>query len=99
MGCELDIATMEAARNAAEDAYFKARPQIDCNDRRKVFEAGYERGWKERNDSVMPGILDLLAVIHGDGGQHTCAVGLKQSLADAERIVVWGKEEDDKQTR
>ena len=28
-------------RNAASDAYFEARPQIDCNDRRKVFDAGY----------------------------------------------------------
>lgn len=54
------------------------------------------RGWKERNEFVMPGILSLLAVIHGDGGHYTDAVGLKQSLADAEMIVVWGKIEDDK---
>lgn len=93
MGYELDIATMEAERNAAEDEFFKARPQIDCIDRRRVFEAGYKRGWKERNDFVMPGILNLLAVIHGDGGHHTDAVGLKQSLADAERIAVWRKAE------
>ena len=53
MGYELDRATMEAGRNAAEDAYFNARPQIDCNDRRKVFAAGYERGWDERNRQVM----------------------------------------------
>lgn len=30
---------------AASDSYFDARPQIDNNDRRKVFEAGFERGW------------------------------------------------------
>ena len=53
MGYELDRAAMEAGRNAAEDAYFDARPQIDCNDRRKVFDAGYERGWEERNRAVM----------------------------------------------
>lgn len=53
MGYELDRATMEAGRNSAEDAYFEARPQIDCNDRRKVFDAGYERGWEERNRVVM----------------------------------------------
>ncbi len=53
MEYELDRATMEAGRNTAEDAYFKARPQIDCNDRRKVFDAGYERGWEERNRAVM----------------------------------------------
>ena len=45
MGYELWRATMEAARNSAEDAYFEARPQIDCNDRRKVFDAGFERAW------------------------------------------------------
>ena len=53
MGYELDRATMEAGRNAAEDAYFEARPQIDCNDLRKVFDNGYERGWEERNRQVM----------------------------------------------
>jgi hypothetical protein len=26
---------------------------------------------------------DLLAIIHGDGGHHTLAVGLEQSIADA----------------
>jgi len=30
---------------AASEAYFTARPQIDTNDRRKVFQAGFERGW------------------------------------------------------
>lgn len=43
MGYELDISTMEAERKAAEDVFFKARPQIDCIDRRRVFEAGYKR--------------------------------------------------------
>ena len=45
MGYELRRVVMEAARNSAEDAYFEARPQIDCNDRRKVFGAGFERAW------------------------------------------------------
>lgn len=30
---------------AASDGYFGARPQIDSNDRRKVFQSGFERGW------------------------------------------------------
>jgi len=30
---------------AASDRYFEARQQIDSNDRRKVFQAGFERGW------------------------------------------------------
>ena len=53
MGYELDTATMEAGRNKAEDAYFEARPQIDSGDRRRVFEAGYERGWEDRNREVL----------------------------------------------
>ena len=31
---------------ASEDGYFEARPQIDSMDRRKVFGAGFERGWE-----------------------------------------------------
>ena len=30
---------------SASDGYFEARPQIDSSDRRKVFQAGFERGW------------------------------------------------------
>lgn len=30
---------------AASDKYFSARPQIVSADRRKVFQAGFERGW------------------------------------------------------
>ncbi len=42
---EKNRALMEAHQIAAEDEYFAARPQIDCNDRRKVFEAGFQRAW------------------------------------------------------
>lgn len=38
-------AIFEAYESAASESYFEARPQIDCNDRRRVFKAGYERGW------------------------------------------------------
>lgn len=31
-------------------------------------------------------VLNLLAVIHGDGGQHTGKVGLIQSCKDAEKV-------------
>lgn len=37
---------------AASDGYFGARPQIDTNDRRKVFQAGFERGWDGHADQV-----------------------------------------------
>ena len=42
---EKDIALREAAHIAASDEYFKARPNIDSNDRRRVFEAGFNRAW------------------------------------------------------
>lgn len=38
-------ALMKAHQIAAEGEYFAARPQIDCNDRRKVFEAGFQLAW------------------------------------------------------
>lgn len=39
---ELYYAEMEAARNEAEEAYFKARPQCDTRAYRAAFKAGYE---------------------------------------------------------
>lgn len=42
---ELYYAEMEAARNEAEDAYFKARPQSDQLHFRALFRAGYERAF------------------------------------------------------
>ena len=39
-------ADMEAARNEAEDAYFKARPQmLSTISERQLFRAGFERGF------------------------------------------------------
>lgn len=45
---ENNIAMREAHHIHDADAYFNARPQIAGSDRRKVFEAGYERGWQAR---------------------------------------------------
>ena len=42
---EKNGALMEAHQIASEDAYFAARPKIDCNDSLKVFEAGFRRAW------------------------------------------------------
>lgn len=39
---------------AASDGYFEARPQIDSNDRRKVFQAGFERGWDAARKQAAP---------------------------------------------
>lgn len=38
-------------------------------------------------DHPSQGVLDLLATIHGDGGHHTEAVGLEQSVKDATHLV------------
>ena len=43
---EHEIAIREAEQNAASDAYFGARPQIDTNDHRNVFEAGFRAAWQ-----------------------------------------------------
>ena len=45
VGHEQCKAIQESERNAAETNYFKARPQIDCIDRRNVFCAGFDRGF------------------------------------------------------
>jgi hypothetical protein len=51
---EKNRALMEAHQIAAEDEYFAARPQIDSNDRRKVFEAGFQRAWEKVNSEHCP---------------------------------------------
>jgi hypothetical protein len=48
---ETEKAIMEAERNAATDAYFKARPKIDTPENWRIFEAGFERAWDSwKND-------------------------------------------------
>lgn len=44
-GYERRHAIRQGHEIATSDAYFEARPQIDSNDHRKVFQAGFERGW------------------------------------------------------
>lgn len=42
---EQSYAIRQGHEIASSDAYFEARPQIDNNDRRGVFRAGFDRGW------------------------------------------------------
>jgi hypothetical protein len=42
---EQERAIREAYESAGSESYFGSRPQIDTNDRRRVFKAGFERGW------------------------------------------------------
>lgn len=57
---EIERAIMEAERNAAAGAYFKARSKIDIPENWRIFEAGFERAWdflkndKGSNASVNP---------------------------------------------
>lgn len=46
MNREEQYIEMEAARIDSSEQYFSARPQIDTNDRRRVFEAGFDSGWR-----------------------------------------------------
>lgn len=48
------LAMREAEEIAASDAYFKARPQIDTSDRRKVFECGFYRGYDAAGALPLP---------------------------------------------
>lgn len=42
---EKDIALCECESFVSEEAYFSARPQIDTNENRRIFEAGFKRAW------------------------------------------------------
>lgn len=55
---EKGFALRDGEMIAAEDAYFSARPQIDCNDRRRVFSAGFERGWEKARPAYPAGMTD-----------------------------------------
>lgn len=43
---EQQWAEMESAMNSKEDAYFAARPQIDTEENRTLWRAGFERGYR-----------------------------------------------------
>ncbi|MGJ0509099.1 MAG: hypothetical protein ACR652_18650 [Methylocystis sp.] len=43
---EKEYAIREGERVHAENEYFKHRPQIDNTDRRRVFDAGFDRGYE-----------------------------------------------------
>lgn len=47
---EEEYARREAEEIHAENSYFEARPEVDTQNRRRVFEAGFIRGY----DSVRP---------------------------------------------
>jgi len=79
---EHERALMEAHRISSLDAHMEARPQIDNADRRKVFEAGHDAGWKNCADHLATEnaelkqklaaarkSIDVLTAEHLKGGQ------------------------------
>ena len=44
---ELYYAEMESARHEREAIYFLARPQLDTEENRRIFRAGFERAFSE----------------------------------------------------
>lgn len=78
---ELYYAEMEAARNEAEDAYFRARPNLQRNaPEQALFRAGFERAfeklWGRVNPIAAPVPITILptwpAVGHGQATHVDC---------------------------
>jgi hypothetical protein len=55
---EKEIAIKEGELAGAEEAYFSARPQADCINNRRVFEAGFNRGWDAVKPAFPEGLTD-----------------------------------------
>lgn len=81
---------------AASDGYFEARPKIDSNDRRKAFQAGFERGW-DRHAALVEAqqharIAELEAQLEaiGAGGVSGPLVGQPQAMPDLSALTERG---------
>jgi hypothetical protein len=55
---EKEIAIREGELACAEEAYFSARQQADCINNRRVFEAGFNRGWDTVKPEFPEGLTD-----------------------------------------
>ena len=88
---ERDHAIMEAPKITASDEHFAARPQIDCNDRRKVYEAGFQRAWTEAQAESAAEIADLrrqLEDARKDTGRYRW---LRDNKPTTWEVRYWGK--------
>ncbi len=64
---ESDRAEMEAARNAAEDEYFNARPKLlRSTAAENIYRAGFENAWKQlwKPTKPFPGGLQVVQLEH-----------------------------------
>lgn len=75
MNSEEQYIEMEAARIDSSEQYFSARPQIDGLDRRRVFESGFDRGWKAALNSQTKSEVDEWKNAALRIGEDLCSVG------------------------
>lgn len=74
-------AIKEGYRIAASDEYFAARKMIDTEASRKLFEAGFDRGYEERETARIDG-LGLGVVVKKSIDDHQPAFTPNQSVVD-----------------
>jgi len=99
---EKNRAPMEAHQIAAEDEYFAARPQIDCNDRRKVFEAGFKMAWNiAKREQASPksnyekGVFNPVFDTHSDSTTIDAMKKQWQREALIDVILTWERNPDE----
>jgi hypothetical protein len=99
---EIEYIRMEADEIDASNKYFEARPQIDGNDRRNVFKAGFERGYKAGKAAAPSQEVEPVGEVTIDGSvnwldHNQCMVGTKlftlsptaeQAAADMKRRCI-----------
>lgn len=61
---ERHMAIQEAYQIHDSDEYFKARPQLECGDRRKVFYAGHIRGYQAATQASEQRITELQELLN-----------------------------------
>ena len=61
---ERHMAIQEAYQIHDSDEYFKARPQLECGDRRKVFYAGHIRGYQAATKASEQRITELQELLN-----------------------------------
>lgn len=83
-----EYAIMEAHRIHDSDEYFEARPQIDSADRRRVFEAGFDRGYQAALQSPAVQVPDDLDHLLDESGFYF------DSDTNGRQMIVLGVDED-----
>lgn len=91
---ERELAIRESEQIAASDNYFGARPQIDTDDRRRVFEAGFRAAWQTQMVEVnLPQRPEPCATANTIGVEWDAYSGVQmleygRRCAEAQRLVL-----------